>query len=160
MGSNTIVLILFLAAVGAWMWWRTRRMLSSPAARPAVASDAQSAADDDGDVVYDLDQLCQIPAEYAGRADLRQVVLLNDDTTPMDAAALILNNHFNLPFNAVYPAVLDAHEEGECVIAVLPADLAAERIAAARASAEARRYPLQIVVRPLPGAADQQEQFK
>jgi len=156
MDSTSITLTVLFSVIGAWVLWRINRMPALPATQSAAASDSQSDAEDGIDVAYDLDLLCQIPAEYAGRADLVQVVLVNDDTTPEILVAFILGHVFNLPPNATYPATLDAQEEGECVIAVLPREVAAERIAAARAVAEDRGgYPLQIIARPLPSETDQ-----
>jgi ATP-dependent Clp protease adaptor protein ClpS len=147
MGSTTIALIILLAAVGAWMWWRTRRMPALPAAQSAASP--STAADD-------LALLRQVPAEYAGRADLQQLVLLNDDLTPMDLVIVVLKSVFKLPDAMAFGVTLAAHTEGECVIAVLPADVAAERITAANEIAkESGNYPLQIVARPLVGGAEQ-----
>jgi ATP-dependent Clp protease adapter protein ClpS len=156
MDSTSITLTVLFSVIGAWMVWRINRMPASPATHPPDAAGDQSDDEDGIDVAYDLDLLCQIPAEYSGRADLEQVVLVNDDTTPVILVAFILGHVFNLPPNATYPATLDAQEEGECVIAVLPREVAAERIAAARAVAKDRGgYPLQIVARPLPSEAGQ-----
>jgi ATP-dependent Clp protease adapter protein ClpS len=156
MDSTSITLTVLFSVIGAWVLWRINRMPALPATHPPDAAGDQSDAEDGIDVAYDLDLLCQIPAEYAGRTDLAQVVLVNDDTTPEILVAFILGDVFKLPPNATYPATLDAQEEGECVIAVLPREIAAERIAAARAVAEDRGgYLLQIITRPLPDEADQ-----
>lgn len=143
MGSNTILLIILLAAVGAWMWWRTRRMPALPAASPSTAAD-------------DLALLRQVSAEYAGRADLQQLVILNDDLTPMDLVIVVLKSVFKLPDAVAFQVTMEAHNEGECVIAVLPAEVAAERVTAANEMAEKTgNYPLQIVPRPLASGAEQ-----
>ena len=150
MNSTTIALVLFLAAMCGWMWWRIRRMPASPATQTPAISAIQPAAEDD------LDLLCQVPAEYAGRPDLAQVVLLNDDTTPMDLVMLVLQNVFQFSNDLAVHATIATHTDGECVIAVLPRAVAAGRIAASREVAEKTGgYPLQIIARPLPDEADQ-----
>ena len=157
MDSNTVTVIVLVAGFFAWMWWQSSRIPASP-----PASDGQPAPDFRSDWVqfnaesYDLELLQQIPAEYASRADLQQLVLVNDATTPMDLVIFVLEHVFMLTYAVAFDAMMAAHTEDECAIAVLPAELAAERIAAAREVAEkAGGYPLQIIARPLPDGPDQ-----
>ena len=152
MNSTTIAMVLFLAAFGGWMWWRIRR---TPPVRktPPSAGSLLAVADTVGRG-HSLEDLQRVPSEYAGRADLRQAVLVNDDTTPMDVVIFVLQNVFQFPDHLAFQATVATHAEGECVIAVLPAAVAAERIAAAREIMEKTGgYPLQIVARPLASAA-------
>jgi ATP-dependent Clp protease adapter protein ClpS len=156
MDSTSVTLTVLFSVIGAWMLWRINRMPAPSATHPPAISSRRPYAADGIAVADDLDLRCQVSAEYAGRADLVQVVVVNDDTTPMKLVIFVLQNVFQFPYDLAFHATIVAHTDGECVIAVLPDTVAAERIAAARAVAETvGGDPLQIITRPLPDEADQ-----
>jgi ATP-dependent Clp protease adaptor protein ClpS len=81
-----------------------------------------------------------------------QVVLLNDDYTPMDFVVLVLQRVFHKSEDEAARIMLKVHHEGRGVCGVYPRDIAATRVEQVRHLAHARQHPLQCVMEPAPDA--------
>jgi ATP-dependent Clp protease adaptor protein ClpS len=78
-----------------------------------------------------------------------QVVLLNDDYTPMEFVVKVLKKFFNKTDDEATRIMLLVHHDGRGVCGVYPRDLAATRIAQVAQYAHARQHPLQCVMEPV-----------
>ena len=78
-----------------------------------------------------------------------QVVLLNDDYTPMEFVVKVLQKFFGKNQEEATRIMLQVHHEGRGVCGVYPRDLAATRIAQVAQYARARQHPLQCVMEPV-----------
>ncbi|AEE67966.1 ATP-dependent Clp protease adaptor protein ClpS [Bordetella pertussis] len=77
-----------------------------------------------------------------------QVVLLNDDYTPMEFVVKVLQKFFGKNSEDATRIMLQVHHEGRAVCGVYPRDLAATRIAQVSQYARARQHPLQCIMEP------------
>ena len=78
-----------------------------------------------------------------------QVLLLNDDYTPMEFVVKVLQKFFNKNHEDATRIMLQVHHEGRGVCGVYPRDVAATRIAQVAQYARARQHPLQCVMEPV-----------
>jgi len=81
-----------------------------------------------------------------------QVVLLNDDYTPMEFVVGVLQRIFDKSEDEAARIMLKVHHEGRGVCGVYPRDIAATRVEMVRQLAHARQHPLQCVMEPAPDA--------
>lgn len=79
-----------------------------------------------------------------------QVVLLNDDYTPMEFVVLVLQSVFGKPEEEAARIMLQVHHEGRGVCGVYTRDIAATRVERVRQMAQMRQHPLQCVMEPVP----------
>lgn len=77
-----------------------------------------------------------------------QVVLLNDDYTPMEFVVKVLQKFFGKNSEDATRIMLQVHHEGRAVCGVYPRDLAATRIAQVSQYARACQHPLQCIMEP------------
>jgi len=77
-----------------------------------------------------------------------QVVLLNDDYTPMEFVVKVLQKFFGKNNEDATRIMLQVHHEGRGVCGVYPRDLAATRIAQVSQYARARQHALQCIMEP------------
>jgi len=80
---------------------------------------------------------------------LYQVVLLNDDYTPMEFVVNVLQKFFAKGIDEATRIMLQVHNEGRGVCGVYPRDIAASRIARVAQYARACQHPLQCVMEPV-----------
>jgi ATP-dependent Clp protease adaptor protein ClpS len=78
-----------------------------------------------------------------------QVVLLNDDYTPMEFVVSVLQKFFSKSEEEATRIMLQVHNEGRGVCGVYPRDIAATRVAQVAQYARAKQHPLQCVMEPL-----------
>ncbi|WP_233237498.1 ATP-dependent Clp protease adapter ClpS [Bordetella sp. LUAb4] len=78
-----------------------------------------------------------------------QVVLLNDDYTPMEFVVKVLQKFFGKNQEEATRIMLQVHHEGRGVCGVYPRDVAATRIAQVGQYARAKQHPLQCVMEPV-----------
>ena len=78
-----------------------------------------------------------------------QVVLLNDDYTPMEFVVKVLQKFFGKNHEDATRIMLQVHNEGRGICGVYPRDVAATRIAQVSQYARARQHPLQCVMEPV-----------
>lgn len=80
-----------------------------------------------------------------------QVVLLNDDYTPMDFVIQVLRRIFGKDEDEASRIMLKVHHEGRGVCGIYPRDIAATRVEMVRQAAKAGQHPLQCIMEPAPG---------
>jgi len=78
-----------------------------------------------------------------------QVVLLNDDYTPMEFVVKVLQKFFGKNQEDATRIMLQVHHEGRGICGVYPRDVAATRIAQVAQYARARQHPLQCIMEPV-----------
>ncbi|TAL76319.1 MAG: ATP-dependent Clp protease adapter ClpS [Burkholderiaceae bacterium] len=81
-----------------------------------------------------------------------QVVLLNDDYTPMEFVVNVLRRVFDKGEDEAARIMLKVHHEGRGVCGVYTRDIAATRVEMVRHLAQARQHPLQCIMEPAPDA--------
>jgi len=79
-----------------------------------------------------------------------QVVMLNDDYTPMEFVVNVLRRVFGKSEEEAAHIMLKVHHEGRGVCGVYPRDIAATRIEMVMQLAQARQHPLQCIMEPAP----------
>jgi len=82
---------------------------------------------------------------------LYQVVLLNDDYTPMAFVVAVLQRFFGKNTEDATRIMLQVHHEGRGVCGVYPYDIAASRVAQVMRSAQFSGHPLRCLMEPAPG---------
>jgi ATP-dependent Clp protease adaptor protein ClpS len=102
--------------------------------------------DNQRDTVLDRDTSRLAPPPFY------QVVLLNDDYTPMEFVVLVLQRIFGKNEDEASRIMLKVHHEGRGVCGVYPRDIAATRVEMVRQLAQSRQHPLQCVMEPAPEA--------
>jgi len=88
------------------------------------------------------------PAQVAP-PPLYQVVLLNDDYTPMAFVVWVLRRFFGKGIEDATRIMLQVHHEGRGVGGVYPRDMAASRVVQVIRHAQAYQHPLQCVMEPM-----------
>jgi len=78
-----------------------------------------------------------------------QVILLNDDYTPMEFVVLVLQKYFGKGQEEAMQIMLAVHNTGRGVCGVYPKDVAATRITRVLQFARSRQHPLQCVMEPV-----------
>jgi ATP-dependent Clp protease adaptor protein ClpS len=78
-----------------------------------------------------------------------QVLLLNDDYTPMEFVVKVVQKFFGKSHAEATRIMLQVHYEGRAPCGMYPRDLAATRIAQVAQYARARQHPLQCVMEPV-----------
>ncbi|EKU31075.1 MULTISPECIES: ATP-dependent Clp protease adapter ClpS [Alcaligenes] len=81
-----------------------------------------------------------------------QVILLNDDYTPMEFVVNILERVFAKTPEQAEQLMLKVHYEGRAVCGVYPRDIAATKVEIVRQLAQSQQHPLQCVMEPVPDA--------
>ena len=74
---------------------------------------------------------------------LFQVVLLNDDYTPMEFVVLVLQEYFLRDIDTATQIMLKIHHEGRGVCGVYSKDIAATKVELVQAAAKRAQHPLQ-----------------
>lgn len=75
-----------------------------------------------------------------------QVVLLNDDYTPMEFVVVIIEEYFNKDRETAMQIMLKVHCDGKAVCGVFPKDIAATKVDLVMAHARQAEHPLQCVM--------------
>lgn len=78
-----------------------------------------------------------------------QVVLLNDDYTPMEFVVKVLQKFFGKSIEDANRIMLLVHNEGRGVCGVYPRDVASTRVAQVAQYARSKQHPLQCVMEPV-----------
>ena len=73
-----------------------------------------------------------------------KVIILNDDTTPMDFVVSILMNIFNHSEAVAKELMLQVHTEGAAVAGIFPYEIADQKVNETRIIVEQHRYDLQV----------------
>lgn len=77
---------------------------------------------------------------------LFQVVLLNDDYTPMEFVVMILQEYFSHGLETATQIMLKVHHEGRGVCGVFTKDVAATKVESVSAAARRHGHPLQCIL--------------
>lgn len=77
---------------------------------------------------------------------LYQVVLLNDDFTPMDFVVAVVQRFFSKSREQATQIMLKVHTEGKGVCGVYPKDIASTKVDQVVAFARQHQHPLQCVM--------------
>ena len=106
-----------------------------PVTRPLVLTD-----DGQGSVVVERQEATTEPPR------LYQVVLLNDDYTPMEFVVMILQEFFGHDLETATQIMLKIHHEGRGVCGVFTKDVAATKVESVSAAARRGGHPLQCIL--------------
>jgi len=100
-------------------------------------------SDPDGAVVLErLTQKLQPPGLY-------QVVMLNDDYTPMEFVVVVIQEFFGKDLESATQIMLKIHLDGKGVCGVYPKDIAATKVDQVLDAAHKAGHPLQCVAEPV-----------
>ncbi len=77
---------------------------------------------------------------------LYQVVLLNDDYTPMEFVVLVLQQYFQRDYETATHIMLKIHHEGRGVCGVYPKDVAATKVELVLTASRREGHPLQCIM--------------
>ncbi|MBX9794911.1 MAG: ATP-dependent Clp protease adapter ClpS [Burkholderiaceae bacterium] len=75
-----------------------------------------------------------------------QVILLNDDYTPMEFVVLVLQEYFNRDLEAATQIMLKIHHDGRGVCGTYSKDVAATKVELVLAAARRGGHPLQCIM--------------
>jgi ATP-dependent Clp protease adaptor protein ClpS len=111
---------------------------------PAPAQPKIGPADDDGGsvVLERRTQKTKPPQMY-------QVVMLNDDYTPMEFVVVVLQEFFNKDRETATQIMLKIHLDGKGVCGVYPKDIAATKVEQVQEAARQAGHPLQCLSEPV-----------
>jgi len=98
------------------------------------------ASEGQGAVVADKEALALEPPR------LYQVVMLNDDFTPMEFVVFVLQEHFRHDIESATQIMLKIHHEGRGVCGVYTKDVAATKVELVLAAARQAGHPLQCIL--------------
>ncbi|HLR30385.1 MAG TPA: ATP-dependent Clp protease adapter ClpS [Paenalcaligenes sp.] len=96
----------------------------------------------DGSVVLEREKELAKPPMY-------QVVMLNDDYTPMDFVVSVLVQVFNKTPSEAERIMLKVHYKGRGICGVYPYDIAETRVETVHQLARSREHPLKCVMEPV-----------
>jgi ATP-dependent Clp protease adaptor protein ClpS len=77
---------------------------------------------------------------------LYQVVMLNDDYTPMEFVVMVLQHYFQRDLDTATHIMLKIHHEGRGICGVYPKDIAATKVELVLAAARRDGHPLQCIM--------------
>ncbi len=77
---------------------------------------------------------------------LYQVVMLNDDFTPMEFVVFVIQRFFAKDFETATQIMLKVHQQGRGICGVYPKDVAATKVEQVMAAARQAGHPLQCVM--------------
>jgi len=80
---------------------------------------------------------------------MHQVVMLNDDYTPMEFVVVVIQEFFNKDREAATQIMLKIHLDGKGVCGVYPRDIAATKVNQVLEAARHAGHPLQCVSEPV-----------
>lgn len=106
---------------------------TAPVTRP-IPDDGQGAV-----VVERKEQKTEPPRMY-------QVVLLNDDYTPMEFVVMVLQEYFNRDLETATLIMLKIHHDGRGVCGVYSKDVAGTKVELVLAAARRGGHPLQCIM--------------
>lgn len=116
-------------------------MATSPPSQPP-APQIQRPADGDSVVLERRTQRTQPPQMY-------QVVLLNDDYTPMEFVVIVIQEFFSKDRETATQIMLKIHLDGKGICGVYSRDVAATKVDQVLEAAHKAGHPLQCVSEPV-----------
>lgn len=123
-------------------------MATTPPAQPPsppgpTGPVAPARAPDGGDTVLERVPLKVKPPH------MYQVVMLNDDFTPMEFVVVVLQEYFGKDHDMAMQIMLQIHHNGRGVCGVYTHDVAATKVARVMEAAHQAGHPLQCISEPL-----------
>ncbi len=112
----------------------------APAEIPPVQPPLAPSRDGGGAVVAERKALRTKPPS------LYQVVMLNDDYTPMEFVVMVLQSFFQRDTDTAMHIMLKIHHEGRAVCGVYPRDVAATKVELVLTAARREGHPLQCIM--------------
>jgi ATP-dependent Clp protease adaptor protein ClpS len=122
--------------------WATNPKVASPPKTPSLPAQKPN-SDDGGTVLLERRTLRTEPPQ------MYQVVLLNDDYTPMEFVVLVLQEFFNKDRETATQIMLKIHLDGKGVCGVYSKDIASTKVDQVTESALKNGHPLQCVSEPV-----------
>jgi len=111
-----------------------------PAQPPAPPGQDPAREDGDGTTTVErVPQKTEPPRLY-------QVLLLNDDFTPMEFVVMVLQEYFRHDLDSATQIMLKIHHEGRGVCGVFTKDVAATKVELVLAAARRAGHPLQCIM--------------
>lgn len=86
------------------------------------------------------------------RPSLWQIVLINDDFTPMDFVVIVLREIFDMPRRKAEMVMLDIHNKGRGVAGVYSHEVAKSKLSLLERVSQAEGHPLLAVLERVPGS--------
>ncbi|GAC1525219.1 MAG: ATP-dependent Clp protease adapter ClpS [Ramlibacter sp.] len=118
-------------------------MATKPPVPAPVAPKAKPTQDDGGSVVLERrSQKTQPPQMY-------QVVMLNDDYTPMEFVVVVIQEFFSKDRETATQIMLKIHLDGKGVCGVYSRDVASSKVEQVSEAARQAGHPLQCVSEPV-----------
>ncbi len=118
-------------------------MASKPPVPAPVAPRTRPKEDDGGSVVVERKtQKTKPPQMY-------QVVMLNDDYTPMEFVVVVIQEFFNKDRETATQIMLKIHLDGKGICGVYSRDVAATKVEQVQEAARQAGHPLQCVSEPV-----------
>ena len=77
-----------------------------------------------------------------------KVMLLNDDSTPMEFVVVVLQKFFSMTRERATQVMLKVHREGIGICGVYPRDVATTKVQQVAAYSRKHQHPLQCVMEP------------
>ena len=114
--------------------------MTNPLHHSATAKPPQPSEDGQGVAVAEQEKTAVEPPS------LFQVVMLNDDFTPMEFVVLVLQEYFRHDIEAATQIMLKIHHEGRGVCGVFTKDVAATKVELVLAAARRAGHPLQCIL--------------
>jgi len=114
--------------------------MTKPLLPMSSATPSGPAEDGQGAAVAEKERLAAEPPK------LFQVVMLNDDFTPMEFVVLVLQEHFRHDIETATQIMLKIHHEGRGVCGVYTKDVAATKVELVLAAARQAGHPLQCIL--------------
>jgi ATP-dependent Clp protease adaptor protein ClpS len=112
--------------------------MATPAPPPSPASPGLPGRDDGEGVV-----MAEKQEQRVEPPKLYQVVMLNDDYTPMEFVVLVLQEYFLHDIETATQIMLKIHHEGRGICGVYSKDVAATKVELVQAAAKRAGHPLQ-----------------
>jgi len=118
-------------------------MATKPPSSPPVAPVTRPADDDGGSVVAEKKlQKTKPPQMY-------QVVMLNDDYTPMEFVVVVIQEFFHKDRETATQIMLKIHLDGKGICGVYPRDIASTKVDQVQDAARQAGHPLQCLSEPV-----------
>ena len=112
--------------------------MATPAPPPTPANPGLPGRDDGDSVV-----MAEKQEQRVEPPKLYQVVMLNDDYTPMEFVVLMLQEYFLHDIDTATQIMLKIHHEGRGICGVYSKDVAATKVELVQAAAKRAGHPLQ-----------------
>ena len=104
-----------------------------------LAPDIETEVERDIEFIYDADAELDPPYD---------VIIHNDDVTPMDFVVLVLFHLFKLALPDAERVMWEAHRRGQAYVTTLSFEEAKYRVLQAHRAARAQSYPLTFTIEP------------